>query len=91
MSNLSKDHGRGCGNQSLPDNSKEEYNKDFFLSRNPSLHKDPSPKQSMSLSFAMEGGEEDKEVVENHVGQRQLLPTSANQSIPRERRRRRFI
>jgi hypothetical protein len=35
---------------------------------------DPSPKQSISSSFAVEGGEEDKEVMENHVGRRQLLP-----------------
>ena len=68
MSNLSRDHGRSCGDQSLPDNSKEEYNKDSFLSCNPSLHMDPSPEQSISSSFVVEGGEEDKEVMENHVG-----------------------
>jgi hypothetical protein len=68
MSNLSRDCGCGCGDQSLPDNSKEEYNQDSFLSRNPSLHMDPSPKQSISLSFAVEDGEEDKEVMENHLG-----------------------
>jgi hypothetical protein len=74
MSNLSRDCGRCCGDQLLLDNSKEEYNEDSVLSCNPSLHMDPSPEQNIISSFAVEGGEEDKEVIENHVGQRQLLP-----------------
>jgi hypothetical protein len=59
MSYLSRDCGHGCGDQSQPDNSEEEYNEDSFLSCNPSLHMDPSPEKSISLSFAVEGGEED--------------------------------